>query len=69
MPACMYGMCMCQKFTNITLQCYLSTALFKAIEQDSTDEVKQQLKVSGASLLNMYVRRLDVAHTKQLDLN
>ena len=29
------------------------TALFKAIEQDSSEEVQQQLKVSGASLLNM----------------
>ena len=31
----------------------LHAALFKAIEQDSTEEVKQQLKISGASLLNM----------------
>ena len=30
-----------------------ATGLFKAIEQDSVEEVQQQLKVSGVSLLTM----------------
>ena len=44
---------LCAYYIAAALNYAHATGLFKAIEQDSVEEVQQQLKVSGVSLLTM----------------